>query len=64
MKAGGSKFKIGKKLNKKACSILDWDNKKSNPSLIRKIISATEQEKEYYLNELNIINMKRDIIAI
>ena len=46
MKAGSSKSKILKKLTKKADSILDWDNKKANPSIIKRIMSATNQEKE------------------
>jgi Rad3-related DNA helicase len=48
MKAGGSKLKILKKLTKKADAILDWDNKKANPSIIKRIIGATNQETEYY----------------
>ena len=46
MKAGSSKSKIFKKLTKKADTILDWDNKKANPNIIKRIMSATNQEKE------------------
>ena len=46
MKAGNSKSKIFKKLTKKANNILDWDNKKANPSIIKRIMSATNQEQE------------------
>lgn len=47
MKVGSSKIKIGKKLLKKVDSILDWDNKRANPSTIKRIMSATNQETEY-----------------
>lgn len=46
MKAGSSKSKIFKKLTKKVDSILDWDNKKANHSLVKRIMSATNQEQE------------------
>ena len=46
MKAGSSKSKILKKLTKKADIILDWDNKKANPSIVKRIMSATNQENE------------------
>lgn len=46
MKVGSSKIKIVKKLTKKVDAILDWDNKKANPSIIKRIMSATNQEKE------------------
>lgn len=46
MKVGSSKSKILKKLTKKADTILDWDNKKANPSIVKRIMSATDQENE------------------
>ena len=40
--------KAGLKVNivLKADSILDWDNKKANHSLVKRIMSATNQENE------------------
>ena len=46
MKSGSSKSKILKKLTKKADTILDLDNKKANHSLVKRIMSATNQENE------------------
>lgn len=43
---GNGKSKIFKKLTKKADIILDWDNKKANPSIVKRIMSATDQENE------------------
>ena len=48
MKAGSSKQKINKKLTKKADAILDWDNKKANPSIVKRIIKATDEENEFF----------------
>lgn len=47
MKKGGSKIKIGNKLSKKVDSILDLDNRKATPSMVRRIMSASDQEREY-----------------
>mgnify|MGYP003587737677 CR=1 FL=1 len=46
MEAGNGKSKILKKLTKKADTILDWDNKKANPNIVKRIMSATDQENE------------------
>ena len=46
MKAGSSKINIGKHIPKVARKILDRDNKRQNASLIRRVIDATEKEKE------------------
>ena len=47
MKAGSSKQKLNKKLTKKISDILDWDNKKANPSIVRRIWSANQQELDH-----------------
>lgn len=50
MKAGSSKSKIRKKLSKTADAILDWDNKKANTSIVKRIMAATDQENELSKN--------------
>ena len=47
MKAGSSKTKINKKLTKRADEVLDWDNKKTNPSMIKRMMKATDEENEF-----------------
>lgn len=64
MKVGGSKQKINKKLTKQADTILDWDNKKANPSIVKRIIKATDDENNYFDNLGNdtVSNPKSDLL--
>ena len=62
MKAGGSKSKILKKLTKRAYAILDWDNKKANPSIVKRIMSATNQENEIMYDSIRFSEVYQEAV--
>lgn len=48
MKAGSSKTKVKNKITKKLDSIRDWDNKKVNVGLLKRLFKASFDENLDY----------------